>query len=369
MGKLNKNMKKEIRIKKNKITLTIVVIFGLLSIFIYNEKIILNYNAVYNQVNPNFLNLSDESLHGMGLLHDDIHIFSSENSTIKIPNLYFLNSYNYLILFSIVTDGSRCNLNISLIDPTDDIEYIFNSSRLISFNEYKSVKYGAALTGNFSLIFQKLDGPNLNMHIKIEQNSEEHCLEDSLGNLFNARIYYDIFKVSKIDGGKNFSWVRLLDSDKEFRFYFGKVSPIAYGLANNTQLSIKIIDPDGIEYQIWDNYPEGVWINKSLPDVHNTISFPFVTAKAGDYIIEFMIEQDPDHINIGMIIVDMGYVSTQNDTDNPNPGEENDDNTTIVDHIIQYMTPIEAYIMMTAFVSILMLFVLTLTSRMKNPKN
>ncbi|MBD3195374.1 MAG: hypothetical protein GF317_09980 [Candidatus Lokiarchaeota archaeon] len=340
----------------------------ILIIFLSSFQFIYEYNHIETKNTSHLdLNTSANEL----VLHDKLHCFHDGNLSLTLNNIEFEYSYNYLITLTLETDHHGCKMNIKLIDPEGDFYYIFNSPEVMRYDAEQTTKYGAVLTGFHSLIFQKTMGPNVNIRIKIEQ--VERCLEytthtdGSYMVKFDQRIYYDVIKVSKLVSARSYSWIRFLQTDHTYRFYIGRVSPVAINLDSETRIYYNITSPSGVLYQIWELWPDGEWQNFTMPDAHNHLTFPFGTVGTGDYILDFAFEQEPPHVNIGIIIADLGSASDQIDSqinDTTTPSDNNSSNND-AGPIISYLIPPEAYLGMGIFASMLIVAVMILIVKNK----
>ena len=138
-----------------------------------------------------------------------MHTFHENQRQIEI-HVYFLKGFNYWISSAVVTDGHSCHMNITLVDPIGRVYYIYKSEELMTFNKYYPVPFGVVVEGNYTLLFTEIEGPNLNIHIKIEQDFS---------------LDGDLFVIEK---GEPVNYTMDLESDTMYHIELTRISPIAY---------------------------------------------------------------------------------------------------------------------------------------------
>lgn len=259
------------------------------------------------------------------ILIDKVYTFHSAAPDLVLTNLTFDAHYTYHIKMAVVTDGHECHMEVDLFDPEGDLYEVFYSQEPMTYDEYFSIPFGAALSGVYTLNFTKLDGPNLNVHIIIRKG--ELCYRDFVSG--DANYVYEIKKFERIPSGKSYRPYYYFRDQWRYHIYLCRVSPISANRSNYITLDHNVVDPstDEISFPIYNNY--------SLGEVWDSREYVFGTAMAGEYLLNFTFYQDPQFINVMFLITDGGRLAVGED-----PGPLND--TTTPTKIV--WVPFEAYI-------------------------
>ncbi|MBN1215863.1 MAG: hypothetical protein JXA99_10540 [Candidatus Lokiarchaeota archaeon] len=228
---------------------------------------------------------------GEGVLHDKVHTFHEDQRQIEI-HVYFLKGFNYWINSAVVTDGHSCHMNITLIDPIGRVYYIYKSEELMTFDKYYPVPFGVVVEGNYTLHFTETEGPNLNVHIRVEQDFS---------------LDGDLFVITK---GKPVNYTMDLKSDIMYHIELTRISPIAYSLDWTFKFDLNLTDPSNIVFTIYNQVP--------IIAIYNSITFPFGTAQEGIYYMTFSTTQAQLYINLAIQILVNKTFTDEIDSGNPN---------------------------------------------------
>jgi len=279
--------------------------------FIENDENISSfYNAVINKYqdsNYNYAGLSNtaiESSNYNDVLLDKVYTFRTGKHNLNISDLYFIKGYRYNIKLAIVTENHECNLDINLTDPKGNEYYIFSTNgEELAYNNYREIPFGAAKTGNYSVNFTKLDGPNLNIHIKILRDEFCHKLFDAGDNL----IWIDIITISSSDPpteGIALQKYLYLLSQRKYNIYISRVSPVRIDYPNSVYLDHNVVDPseEHISFPIYDN--------ELMKGLFEEDQYHFGTSIHGEYLFNFTFYPAMEHTNILLFVVDEGQIAS-----------------------------------------------------------
>jgi len=220
-----------------------------------------------------------------------VHTFHENQRQIEI-HVYFLKGFNYWISSAVVTDGHSCHMNITLVDPIGRVYYIYKSEELMTFNKYYPVPFGVVVEGNYTLLFTQTEGPNLNIHIKIEQDFS---------------VDGDLFVIKE---GEPVNYTMDLETDTMYYIEFTRISPIAFSLDKTFDFTLNITDPTDIIFNIYNDL--------SINNIYIPKDFPFGIAQEGRYYMTFSTTQAQLYINLAIQIL-VNKTFTENiDSDNPN---------------------------------------------------
>jgi len=244
------------------------------------------------------------------------------NPILRFDNeLYFEKFYYYDIHVAVVTPN-ECAINITLWDPEDD-QYDLSYEGNMTQEDYRMIPFGAALTGNYSIKFEVILSENLNVHIKIERT--EKCLSDFISS-FEDAIYYN---VSKFFTGDSLVLKTSFKTDRYYKLYFQRVSPISIKLSNHVVMDHFILDSQEILFRIYKNVSLGY------------TNYYFGTAIEGIYTVNITIYCIVPSVNIAFAIIEKESIG---DVMEPLPPEPAPDDNNITDHTqagVRYYIPEE----------------------------
>jgi len=234
---------------------------------------------------------------------DKVYTFQAPEDELYFESMLLKEDYMYYIFIEIVTPHS-CGLNITLWDPQNRRYDIFSSNLTFETQGYEraEIPFGTALGGNYSFLFSMVLQFNLNLYIRIEEG--DLCLRDKIpvGD-WNKMIFY---RVTKFDNGTYIEHNIQFKTDTSYKFYFGRVSPIA-SEENNVYISNNITDPNNIVFKIY--------FNSTLVPINEIQDYSFGTSVEGLYIIQLQIRSDVEYINLAYGIVE-DYVISELDDNN-----------------------------------------------------
>ncbi len=295
-------------IKINKHLMIIFSLILLVSSITFNpSKFLLN-----NQESLNLENIYSIKTSGDSILVDKVFIFKENGSTLKFENLDLQSAYTYQIYIEIVTPHS-CIMNISILDPLDRKFDIFGGYMAFypKYYRYYTIPFGTALSGNYTFTFEVFSKENLNIYIKIEQKFK--CLYERISPFdLDDLIFY---KVNCFNNEYNIVHEILLETDRSYKFFFERVSPISLNLSNEVRLDFYLIDPNNNRFKIYENY--------RLPEINNFSTFQFGTSLSGIYTFYLKISCNVDWVNIAYAILDDYKISTEINQNNTNGKNNN----------------------------------------------
>lgn len=247
------------------------------------------------------------------VLVDKVYNFTLDKPYLYFKkNIYFEHFYNYFITVCIVTPHT-CNLNITLWDPEGD-EYQISYEELMVQDDYREVPFGVAISGNYSMLFSSELTQNLNIHINIERGGL--CLYDKI--LTEELSYIIYYNVLKFYNESHISHPITLQTDMNYRFYFGRVSAISKNLSGRTELVHTIIDDT-------QGIPFIIYTNDSVASPKEVTSYHFGTAGAGQYTVNLTIYCDVPAVNIAYAIIEKQRIADGTDPNDDNPPAPPDD--------------------------------------------
>ncbi|MBN1214483.1 MAG: hypothetical protein JXA99_03470 [Candidatus Lokiarchaeota archaeon] len=277
--------------KKNQVS---AIFFTVLIIFLGFNSI---QNDMHQSINPSGETsiIKDQSIKsqaiGEGVLHDKVHTFHENQRQIEI-HVYFLKGFNYWVSSAVVTDGHSCHMNITLIDPIGRVYYIYKSEEQMTFNKYYPVPFGVVVEGNYTLLFTEIEGPNLNIHIRVEQDFS---------------LDGDLYVIEKEE---SVNYTMDLESDAMYHIELTRISPIAYSQDLTFTFDLNVTDPSDIVFTIYNQEP--------IISIYKPITFPFGTAQEGMYYMTFYTTQAQRYINLAIQILINKTFTGEIDSDSPN---------------------------------------------------
>jgi len=252
---------------------------------------------------------------------DIVYTFTKDNPTLRFDNLFFEKFYFYDIKVAIVSPHTG-GIKIELWDPENDLYQLSNEEN-ITQEDYRIIPFGTALSGNHSIKFHVFPTVNLNVHIIIEQTTK--CLYDSIES--NADIVY--YNVSKFFDGDFLVVEPVFKTDKFYRFYFQRVSPISIKLSNRVILDHYILDTQEILFEIYRNVSLGYK------------SYNFGTAIEGLHTINITIFCDVSSVNIAFIIIEKESIGDITEPLPPDPALSDTNITDQTQSGVRYYIPKE----------------------------
>ncbi len=337
------DIKKEDPNRKRRVILLIIfspmILIGLLGTITPNTNSLGQYEK------------SDSQLHSSSsenILIDKVYTFTVSNPNLTLDsNIYLEKGYYYYITVRIVTPH-ECDMKISIFDPEGD-RYDITHELNMEQDDYREIPFGAALSGNYSFVFEVILLRNLNVHIKTEKGDE--VLKNRI--LPDKPVVYN--NISKFKTGNVFEFRLFLKSDWYYNILIERVSTISRSL-ENSRVSMKHLlwDSSQIKFNIFEN------LTLSYVEYH------FDTAVEGIYTIEIIIYIEADVLctNIAFAVIEKGKISDIIDPNDPDPDPPDDDDTVIDDgddiingtqntqSKIEYSIPQEATIAVIAGVGI-----------------
>lgn len=249
------------------------------------------------------------------VLVDNVYTFLGDEFTLSLPDIQFEKGTNYQIRIGVVIQEQSCHMEINLIDPEHDLYELYTSntsdgSRL-TFNDYREIPFGAALTGIYTLNFTKLDGPPQNIHIQILE--DEQCLQKITDPPNMIRT--EIEKFTKKAGGNDDIIYHYLQSQRMYQVFIARISPVRGDQPINITIDHSVRD-DGDPPTCFD-----ISLPPHLSAVYSHLSYSFGTAMEGEYKFSTTYELPMDHTNIMFIITDKGSIASGDE------GESSDNST------------------------------------------
>ena len=232
---------------------------------------------------------------------DKVYTFLAPEDTLTFENMILKENVMYYLFIQLVTPHN-CKLNISLWDPQNRRYDIYSSNLTYESEGYErsEIPFGTALGGNYTFLFSMELQSNLNLYIRIEEGDQ--CLRDMIPTTdWNKMIFY---RVTEFDDEAYIEHNILLKSDISYKFYFGRVSPIA-SEENNVNISNNIIDPNAVEFIIYKN--------STLVPINELQDFSFGTSVEGIYNIQLQIKANVHYINLAYVIIEDYVISDLND--------------------------------------------------------
>jgi hypothetical protein len=302
-------------------------LMGLICIVLISSFSSLNFNVKNSESFPGKLRASKI------VFVDKVYTFTLSNPILRFDNeLYFEKYYFYDIYVAVVTPHT-CTMNITLWDPEGE-QYELSFEGNMTQEDYRRIPFGAALSGNYSIQFEVLLTENLNVHLKIESSIK--CLADSISS-FKDAIYYN---VSKFYNGDSLVLKTTTKTDRYYKLYFQRVSPISIALSNHVIMDHFVLDSRDLLFNIYQNVSLGY------------SSYYFGTATEGLYTINITIYCEVPSVNIAICILEKDSISDVLDPDIPDspPGDGN-----VSDHTqstVRYYIPKEWTIGVMTFIGL-----------------
>ena len=243
-------------------------------------------------------------------LVNKVFTFLSPNDTLRFENLHLVERVTYYVLLEIVTPHN-CEINVSIIDPVMDVYNVFETEVNISQDDdWFEIPFGTAIAGNYTFIISIACALNLNLHIKISFDSEVKCLYDMIAPKFLEHL--KLYQVNKFYNGMVVEHNTVLKTDESYKFYLGRVNAIGgLTVANEVRVNYHVTDPDGIEFNIYQN--------ETIGNVGTLMHFDFGTAMEGIYTIKIRILCQVEVVNIAYAISEDYQISTINNGTTPKP--------------------------------------------------
>ncbi|MFX1502133.1 MAG: hypothetical protein ACFFDH_14310 [Promethearchaeota archaeon] len=253
-----------------------------------------------NEISPN-------ASVGPDVLIDKVYNFTVSKPFVNFSeNLYLEKYYNYYITLSVVTPH-ECNISVWLWDPEDDPYYLSYEIKMEQ-DDYREIPYGAALTGNHSILFYAELKENMNIHIHMERGGR--CLYDKIQS--EEVNYIKYIEVGKFYNNTNISHTISMKTDNYYRFYFGRVSSIASVLSGRTGLLHTITDKSqGIVF--------GIYENDTIGSPANVTQYKFGTAVEGDYRLNLTIHINVLCVNVAYTVIEKFRIADGTDPNDDDP--------------------------------------------------
>lgn len=256
------------------------------------------------------ININSESFDSLKVsdleLPDKVYTFLAGADTQNF-DLYLEKHYTYFIYIELVTPHNVTTMRIRIWDPDDEVFKIFESEMFYNpeYGRYFQIPFGIVMSGDYLFEFYANAPTNFNLHILIEQGPE--CLYDKIDPQETDSII--LYKVNRFSNGDFIDHDVDLETDMMYKFYIGRVSAIAITQNNDVWITYKIEDPDGNEFDIYNN--------ELIADIDGLNSFSFGTAIEGEYIIKLTVYCNVPNVNIAYAIVEdyeIGDVIDANET-------------------------------------------------------
>jgi hypothetical protein len=209
-------------------------------------------------------------------------------------------------------------MDVDVSDPEGDLYEIYTTtapgSNPLSFNDYRQIPFGAALSGYYNVCFRKLDGPTMNIHLQVL--TDEPCINKITDP--DAIIRTEIDKFSKQAGGNNDIVYHYLHEQRMYQVFIARISPVRGDHLTNISIG----------HSLRDDCDPPTWFEIALPshlgEVYSAVSYSFGTASAGEYKFSTDYEQPMNHTNIIFIIVDQYLIASGEEGDRPDNGTQPD---------------------------------------------
>ncbi len=238
------------------------------------------------------------------MLVDKVYTFLEGHYILNISDLYLIKGFRYSIRLAIVTDNHQCNMEINLTDPIGWSYYIFaTDGNKLTFNEYREIPYGAARTGNHTLYFEKLDGPNLNIHIQVINEGLCYELFDPGENIY----WIDLIPISRPEppsAGINYQKYLYLLPQRMYSIHISRVSAVRADYSNKIYVDHNVVDPSE------DHISFPIYTHKLMNGLFEEDQYHFGTAIQGTYLFNFTFYPDMEYTNILLFVVDEGQIAT-----------------------------------------------------------
>jgi hypothetical protein len=243
---------------------------------------------------------------------DKVYTFLAPDDVLFFEDMALKEDYTYYIYVEVVTPHN-CELNITLWDPQSRRYNIFSSNLMFINQGYESaeIPFGTAIEGNYTFLFSMELTFNLNLYIRIEEG--DLCLRDKIPTGDWSKIIF--YRVTKFDDGTYIEHHVQLKSDTSYRFYFGRVSPIAAFENNNVHICNNITDPQDVEFNIYTNH--------TLAPIDEIQDYRFGTSKEGVYVIKLQVRSEVEYVNLAYAIIEDYVISDLNDNNQTGTADNN----------------------------------------------
>jgi hypothetical protein len=276
---------------------------------------------------------------------DKVYTFLAPEDVLFFEDMALKEDFMYYIYVEVVTPHN-CELNITLWDPQGRRYDLFSSNLLyaIQGSESADIPFGTAVEGNYTFSFSMELDFNLNLYIRIEEG--DVCLRDKIPTGDWSKLMF--YRVTKFDDGAYIEHNIQLKTDTSYRFYFGRVSPIAAFENSIVHICNNITDPYDGEFNIYTNH--------TLAPIEEIQDYRFGTSIEGVYVIELQVWSEVEYVNLAYAIIEDYVISDLND----NNQTGTPDNSTSYEHGL-YSIPMEILtifcIIIISIVSILGVFI------------
>lgn len=238
------------------------------------------------------------------ILVDKVYVLHSGEYLLNISNLNLIKGIRYSVKFAVVTDDHSCNMEINLTDPQNRVFEIFaTSGNKLTFSDYVEIPFGAALSGNYTLRFKKLDGPTLNMHIQILVDGLVHEQFDP-GDTIPWMTILTIPKPNPPDAGVNYQKYLYLLPQRMYRIYIGRVMPVRGDHPSTIHVDHSLLGPPDTSVV----YP--IYNNELMNGLFEAKAYPFGTSLGGEYLLNFTFYPQMNYTNIVLFIADEGEIAS-----------------------------------------------------------
>ena len=272
-------------------------------------------------------------------LADKVYNFREGPYTVNLTHLQFEKGLTYKIRFGAVTDGHQCHMELYVIDPEGDVYEIYTTNTSdgarLSFNDYREIPFGAALSGLYTINFTKLDGPTMNIHLQVLK--DEQCVQKI--TYPTGVIRTEIEKFSKDPDGNIDIIYQYLEEQRMYEIFIVRISPVRGDKPINISTDFSIRD---YTYNL-------ILFSISLPShldvVYSPYSYSFGTSTPGEYRFWFEYKQPMAHTNLMVVIVDKYLIASGTEPNSPDNSSDSDstpDNSTDTPSGIYCSVPIEA---------------------------
>jgi hypothetical protein len=286
------------KIKIKGIGLLLIIIFGFSNHLKFqnrNNTTITNKNSSPTMQYENENNPKSSST----LLIDKVFQFIAPKDSIIFNSLLLEYGYTYWIYIELVTPDVCDNLKIWFKDPIGRKFEIFDAplNYFYEYARYYSIPFGTAMNGTYILNFTMTMPEPLNMLIRLEKGLP--CLNEKIDWQYidnNILVEFKTFKdIASVE--RNI----MLNTDIMHKFFIGRISPITVNISCHPVLTVKLIDPMGIIYKIYDRL--------LFPSVDEIVSFEFGTHITGVYSINFTFTNITTYFNVGYLVAEDYQIS------------------------------------------------------------
>ena len=229
-------------------------------------------------------------------LVDKVYVFENPSDSLEFQ-LSLERKYDYWIYIEIVSPDVTLDMNVSIWDP--DGKYFHAFSRTFYVDQYTpdyiEFPFGVAVAGVHTIQFNSECTKQSNIYIRIERTV--NCLYDKISQEYiDGFIQYNVLRFSN-DGVMEFTLP--LESDRMYRLFIGRVSPLAYFKDWEVLIDYNITYPNHGDYIICEDL--------ALPRVTDFDWTFFGTADKDIYTLTFKIKCNPadmPNVNIAFAVAD-----------------------------------------------------------------